>query len=795
MIPTTAPLQSEEISVQKVCQGTAFNALLQTQLAEIDSLVEANQLGEATALLKTWQTDSPEEGAYAFRLGQLVLEYSQESDKAKVLFDLAVQADPENASYWVGLAQASVALKEDAQAFQILKKALAIDAENPQALAILAPLLQAHGYTEEAVSTYEQLLTVQPALIDVYITLAQLYQGAQQSAEALETLERATVIQPENPLLFFLKGALLQATKGNQSPEAQQAYETALALGGNQPELHEAMATFYTNQQEYTKAIQHWVAVLALQPEAIEPLQALATLLQQLGRTSQSIAVLNKLLALNPNDARTQLSLAHAFSVQGFVEEALVHYNQALDTSHDAGIELRKLFTVPVVHATQGSVNATHHRALMGLKALSTNPFQLENPLVQVGDTPFYLLQQGESVKSLLEQYHVLLQKALPTLPSLPIEALRPKVAGVQRVGVVSRSFQAENKVAWAIQGLFMNLPEAVNESTEIVFFSVGQPLQWVAGVTKPSEETANSVQLSSTDWQACQAAILAENVDVLLYTDVNQDPVSTFLAHRRLAPKQGALSLSGLTTGCKKTIDFVLIPEMPHSTADFSEKVVIPCNPWMPLKRLGENTKLLKQDFGVLYDDVVWVLPQAPYRIGVEMDALLNQALQAVPKAKLLVLAGEEAAWNDQLQARWQASFSAEAMEKVIFLGQLRETDRLQLLNVADFVLDCFPANDPLTALQALNYGTPILTLQQSVTAGVVNAFTGNTFETSASLVAENQVQWIDKLSCLSASLENLTALKAPLKQQALTYFSPVRHQTVKSDFWINLSAQFSQK
>jgi predicted O-linked N-acetylglucosamine transferase (SPINDLY family) len=283
--------------------------------------------------------------------------------------------------------------------------------------------------------------------------------------------------------------------------------------------------------------------------------------------------------------------------------------------------------------------------------------------------------------------------------------------------------------------------------------------------------------------------------VDVLLYTDVNQDPVSTFLAHRRLAPKQGALSLSGLTTGCKKTIDFVLIPEMPHSTADFSEKVVIPCNPWMPLKRLGENTKLLKQDFGVLYDDVVWVLPQAPYRIGVEMDALLNQALQAVPKAKLLVLAGEEAAWNDQLQARWQASFSAEAMEKVIFLGQLRETDRLQLLNVADFVLDCFPANDPLTALQALNYGTPILTLQQSVTAGVVNAFTGNTFETSASLVAENQVQWIDKLSCLSASLENLTALKAPLKQQALTYFSPVRHQTVKSDFWINLSAQFSQK
>ena len=790
MIPTTTPPQSEEISVQKVCQGTAFNALLQIQLAEIDRLVEANQLEEATALLKTWQADSPEEGAYAFRLGQLVLEYSQELEKAKALFELALQADPENASYWVSLAQASVALKEDAQAFQILKKALALDAENSQALAILAPLLQAHGYTEEAVSTYEQLLTVQPALSDVYITLAQLYQAAQQSEEALETLERAIGVQPENPLLFFLQGALLQATKGNQSPEAQQAYETALVLGGNQPELHEAMATFYTNQQEYTKAIQHWVAVLELQPEAVEPLQALATLLQQLGRTSQSIAVLNKLLALNPNDARTQLSLAHAFSVQGLVEEALVHYNQALDASHDAGIELRKLFAVPVVHPTQASVSATHHRALMGLKALATNPFQLENPLVQVGDTPFYLLQQGEPVKSLLEQYHTLLQKALPTVPSLPIEALRPKVAGVQRIGVVTRSFQAENKVAWAIQGLFTNLPEAFDKEVEVVFFPVGQPLQWVSGVTKPSEETVHTVLLSTTDWQACQAAILAENVDVLLYTDINQDPVSTFLAHRRLAPKQGALSLSGLTTGCKDTIDFVLIPEMPHSTADFSEKVVIPCNPWMPLKRLGENIKLLKQDFGVLYDDVVWVLPQAPYRIGVELDALLNQALQAVPKAKLLVLAGEEDAWNDQLQTRWKTTFSPEAFEKVIFLGQLRETDRLQLLNVADLVLDCFPANDPLMALQALNYGTPVLTLQQSATAGLVSAFTGNSSEDVASLVAENTLEWLDKLTRLSISFEALATLNTRLKQKALTYFSPVRHQKVKSDFWTRFTA-----
>jgi tetratricopeptide (TPR) repeat protein len=843
MIPT--PPQPKEVTeavvtTQKTCQGTAFNALLQSQFAEIDHLVESQQLEAATLLLKTWQAESPEEGAYAFRLGQLVLTYSQEPEKAKALFDLAVQADSSNASYWIGLAQASVALKEDAPAFQMLKKALELNPDNPQAFAILAPLLQAHGYTEEAVSTYEQWLSVQPELTDVYMTLAQLYQAANQPEEALQTLERATLVQPENPLLFFLKGALLQATQGNQSTQAQQAYETALALGGNQLELHEAIAQFYTQQLDYTKAIQHWVAVLELQPEAVAPLQALATLLQQLGRTSQSMAVLNKLLALNPNDARTHLSLAHAFSVQGLVDEALFHYNQAFDTCQDVGIELRKLFTVPIVHPSRASITTTHHRVLMGLKALSLTPFQLENPLVQVGDTPFYLLQQGEAIKPLLEQYHTLLQKALPPVPTLPQEAIRPKVAGVRRVGVVSRSFQAENKTAWAIQGLFAQLPQQDAETIELVFFSVGQPLQWVAGIKQPNPDSSTktievtekglvgwdneargtelgrlhlvnnrneyrsnkistpnrpfsvtSIQLSTTDWEACQAAILAENLDVLLYTDVNQDPVSTFLAHRRLVPQQGALSLSGLTTGCQSTLDFVLIPEMPHSTLDFSEARVLPCNPWMPLKRLGENTKLLKQEFGVLYDDIVWVLPQAPYRIGLEMDRLLAQALEAIPKAKLLVLAGEESAWQEQLQARWQASFSPEAFNQVIFLGQLREADRLQLLNVADLVLDSFPLSEPLTVLQALNYGTPILTLKSTLSATIVNEFSEPLSQQRESLlVASSPADWLEKLILLSAS-DALPALKSSLKQRALAYFSPLRHQDIHAAFWACLNAQ----
>jgi tetratricopeptide (TPR) repeat protein len=795
MMMTITPLAQEELTPPNArCQGKAFNALLQAQLAEINELIANRQLNEATALLKNWQAQSPEEGAYPYQLGKLILEFSQEPAKAKLLFDLALQADPENASYWVALAQASVALKEDTQAFQLLKQALVLEPENTSAFAILAPLLQAHGYTEEAVSTYEQWLAVQPELADVYITLAQLYQTVQLPEEALQTLERATVAHPENPLLFFLKGAMLQGLKGTQSSLAQEAYEKALALGGNQPELHEAMAQFYTGQLDYTKAIQHWVAVLELRPEAVEPLQALATLLQQLGRTTQSVAVLNKLLTLNPKDARTQLALAHAFSVQGLVEEALVHYNQALDTSHDAGIELRKLFTVPVIHPSEASIKATHHRALMGLKALSTNPFQLENPLVQVGDTPFYLLQQGETVKSLLEQYHTLLQKALPTVPSVPAQAVVSKQMGKKRVGVVTRSFQAENKLAWAIQGLFTQLPDSLAETIEIVFFCVGQPLQWVAGVTKPTDEDLTVIQLSTSDWLASQEAIIAQNLDVLLYIDVNQDPVSTFLAHRRLAPKQGAISFSGVTTGCKATVDFLLLPEMPYSAVDFSEKTVATCTPWLPLKRLGENAKLLKQDFGVLYDDVVWLLPQAPYRIGLEMDAFIAQALAAVPKAKLLVLPAEETAWNEQFQARWQVSFPSDVLEKVIFLGHLREADKLQLFNVVDLVLDSFPASEPLTALQALNYGTPVLTLQISAVAHILASFIESTVENSSLLLAQNPTAWAENLIQLSTSAEGLANLKTAFKKQSLSYFSPLRQTQVKTDFWQALSAQWAE-
>ncbi len=775
----TKPLPTET----NTCQGTAFNALLQTQLLELEHLIETQQFTLAMEKLQVWQAESPEEGVYAYKLGQLILTHSQEVPKAKALFELATQADPTNASYWVALAQACIALQEDATAFDYLKKALTLDETHLPAYALLSPLLQAHGFTEAAISTYEQWLSVAPftpTLIDTYLTLARLYQSVGMTDEALQTLDTAITLDAENPLLFFLKGAALQAKGASHLPQAQEAYEHALSLGGNQPELHEAMAQFYTAQQAYLKAIQHWVAVLETVPDNINALQALATLLQQVGRTTQSIAVLNKVLALNPHHAQTHLALAHAFSTQGLVEEALMYYNQALDLSQDTGIELRKLLTVPIVHSSVESIKATHHKTLMGLKALSTNPFQLQNPLTQVGDTPFYLLQQGEAVQSLLEQYHTLLQKALPAVPSVPHSLLQPKSADTVRIGIVSRSFQAENKLAWAIQGLFIH-PQP---NVEVVWFSIGQPMQWVAGIQKPAE-TTSIIQLSTTDWHECQQAILQQNVDCLLYTDINQDPVSTFLANRRLAPKQGAISLTGITTGCKTTIDFILTPPLPLAAKTaFSEATVHPLATGLaiPLKRIGENTKLLKQDFGIRYDDILWLLPQAPYRIGIAQDALLLQALEAVPNAKLLVLPAVEFAWQEQLKQRWEQQFPETVMERIIFLGQLKEADLLQLFNVADVVLDTFPIAEPLTNLQVLNFGTPLLTLQTSTTAAILQDFSPSQCQ---QLIMPTPEAWVAQLIVLSQHPDVLATLKTGLQQEALQYFSPQRHTTVKTQFW----------
>lgn len=779
----TQPLPTET----NTCQGTAFNALLQAQLAELETLINTQQLPLAMEKLQAWQAESPEEGVYAYKLGQLILTHSTEHAKAKALFELATQADPNNPQYWVALAQACIALQEDATAFEHLKKALTVDETHQPAYALLAPLLHSHGFTEAAISTYEQWLSTAPftpTVLEAYLALARLYQSVGMTDEALQTLEKAIAVDAENPLLFFLKGAALQAKGTHYLPEAQTAYEQALAFGGNQPELHEAMAQFYTAQQAYLKAIQHWVAVLELTPENANALQALATLLQQVGRTTQSIAVLNKLLALNPHHAQTHLALAHAFSTQGLVEEALMYYNQALDLSHDVGIELRKLLTVPVVHPSEASVKATHHKTLMGLKALSTTPFKLQNPLTQVGDTPFYLLQQGEPIKSLLEQYHTLLQQALPPVPSVPTAVLKPKSAQVTRIGIVSRSFQAESKLAWAIQGLLAH-PQP---NVEIVWFSVGQPLQWVAGVTPPTEGM-ETIQLSTTDWYECQQAILQQNVDCLLYTDINQDPVSTFLANLRLAPKQGAISLTGTTTGCKTTIDFIVTPPLVTETATsaFSEATVLPIETGLTvaLKRIGENTKLLKQDFGVRYDDIVWLLPQAPYRIGIEQDALLLQALEAVPTAKLLVLASTEPIWQEQLKHRWQQQFPETIMERIIFLGHLREADLLQLFNVTDIVLDSLPSSEPLTSLQALNFGTPLLTLQTSTSASLLQAFSPSH---CVQLVQPNSTEWVKQLITLSQQPEALLALKTALRTEVLAYFSPQRHTHVKTAFWQTL-------
>jgi predicted O-linked N-acetylglucosamine transferase (SPINDLY family) len=123
--------------------------------------------------------------------------------------------------------------------------------------------------------------------------------------------------------------------------------------------------------------------------------------------------------------------------------------------------------------------------------------------------------------------------------------------------------------------------------------------------------------------------------------------------------------------------------------------------------------------------------------------------------------------------------------MERIIFLGHLREADLLQLFNVADIVLDSLPSSEPLTSLQALNFGTPLLTLQTSASASLLQAFSPSL---CVQLVQPNSTEWVKQLITLSQQPEALLALKTALRTEALAYFSPQRHTHVKTAFWQTL-------
>jgi serine/threonine protein kinase len=172
------------------------------------------------------------------------------------------------------------------------------------------------GRFDEAVSLFEELLSDRPHLaaqVSVYQSQAlsgQAFGLMQKDPDRAETLfMRALQMDPNNLRASFELGSLY-FTRRNY-PKAIEAYQNVIK---RDPDFHKAvfnLAFIYASKQDYAMAEQMYQRVIDLSPPYVDEAHFnLAVIQSKQGRKTQSIANLEKALAMNPKNqvARSYLN-------------------------------------------------------------------------------------------------------------------------------------------------------------------------------------------------------------------------------------------------------------------------------------------------------------------------------------------------------------------------------------------------------------------------------------------------------------------------------------------------------
>jgi protein O-GlcNAc transferase len=135
------------------------------------------------------------------------------------------------------------------------------------------------------------------------------------------------------------------------------------------------------------------------------------------------------------------------------------------------------------------------------------------------------------------------------------------------------------------------------------------------------------------------------------------------------------------------------------------------------PRPRLPQAPKG-RAELGLPPQGALYLCPQAPFKLHPDFDAVLADLLARDPTGHVVLLRPKYEEWRRILLARFRPLMGA-AAKRVVFLPSMPRDDFLALLSLGDVMLDPFPFGGGNTTLEALCFGTPVVTWPTSHVRG----------------------------------------------------------------------------
>jgi tetratricopeptide (TPR) repeat protein len=205
--------------------------------------------------------------------------------------------------------------------------------EQPDALTLLAEVLQGQGAWPDASNLVERALRSDPQHLAAWSRKASLLAAAGQPQAAEAAWAQVCALKPDYAEAFYNRARMLQALGRQQEARSslQQAMSLPTAPAGLQPAMLQLLALLQEQAQQLPEALQTLDRALQLAPQRAALHHNRGVLLQRLNRPAQALAAHDTAMALGLDAADAHYNRGNSLQSLGRSAHALQAYRAALD--------------------------------------------------------------------------------------------------------------------------------------------------------------------------------------------------------------------------------------------------------------------------------------------------------------------------------------------------------------------------------------------------------------------------------------------------------------------------------
>lgn len=645
---------------------------------------------------------------------------SGEFEQACRLFETLVEQKPLDVDALVGLGMSKWRLQATAEAKEILEKALAAQPNHEAALRSLGLVLLDTNELLRAHTVMQTCVSIAYRSSQAWLTLGLIEQRLGNTHQAEICFLTALIRNPDYPEALNNLATVYLAQ--HRCVEAREFALKAIELKPTLSDTYRTLAKALREMGEYREALSVLKRCVAVAPHDPQAWHDLGGLYRDISDTPASIEAYERAIAIQPNLIDTKANLSCILAMDGDYERARQLCDEVVGEKPDAfGVLVRKATILPAIMMSNQHIEDSRQFILDSLSQLEQTTGHIGEPLAEVIATNFYLAYHGRNDVDIQRRTAEVFRRHTPALSFIAPHIGTTRKPGRIRLGICSKHLASHADGSHTIAMLWAELFARLDpERFELFLFYTLPSYNLIPLALRKRVEHAYRLPINTAE---AQRVVAQQNLDLLYFLDIGMEPQTYFLSFARLATTQLVTWGHPLTTGISNLDYFVSSKhlEVEGAQSHYTERLV-------GLEHLNTYylrpscRDLITRDYlACSASEILYVCPQNLFKLHPDFDPLLERILREVPSSKLVLIEGNCPRHTLLLKERLQRTMPG-VLGRVHFIPRLNQEQFLSLLKIADVMLDPLHFGGGSTTIQALSFGTPVVTLPSAFLRGRIS-------------------------------------------------------------------------